>query len=131
MIGGGATHTPEIARLIPYSLSGAAQGIVTPGDLKVVQLNTAGSSVRVLAGACLITSQYSGGSQQTYIGRNVSEDLVSVPATGAGSTVYRMVIARVEDPFVPGSNYQDPGPGARAEAQYVFSRLLTNVPQSA
>ena len=128
-VGGGATHSPEVARLVAYASTGAAEGIVSPGDLKVVPLSVPGSSVRVLAGAGLIPNRAAGGTQQTYAARNVSEDVKGVTATGSGSGRNDMVIARVEDPFMPGEPWADPSDPT--VGPYVFTRILTNVPASA
>ena len=128
-VGGGAEHSPEVARLLAYAAVGDASGIVSPGDLKVSALAVSGSSIRVLAGACLVPNRAAGGSQQTYVGRNPSEDVKGVTATGSGSSRNDLVVARVEDPFMPGEPWSDPvdpkvGP-------YIFTRILSNVPSSA
>jgi len=124
-VGGGAHHSPEVARLLAYAATSGAAGIVGPADLKVVPLATPGSSVRVLSGACLIPNQAAGGDQQTYVGRNPSEDVVSIAATGSGAGRSDLIVARVEDPFMPGESWSDPddvtvGP-------YIFTRVIPNV----
>lgn len=127
--GGGAQHSPEVARLLAYAAVGGADGIVNPGDLKVSPLAVPGASVRVLAGAALIPNRAAGGSQQTYVARNPTEDVVAISATGSSAGRTDMIVARVEDPFMPGEPWADPtdvtvGP-------YVFSRVIPNVPSSA
>jgi hypothetical protein len=124
-VGGGAVHSPEVFRLMAYAATGSAEGIVTPTDLKVTQLPTAGASIRVAPGAALIRNRASGQLWQTYVARNPTIDTVAVPQTG-GSARTDLVIARIEDPYLSGENYNTPanpqiGP-------YIFTRVITNVP---
>lgn len=124
-VGGGATHSPEIARLMAYAATGGAAGIITPGDLKVTPLDIPSTSVRVLAGACLIPAKSAGGAQQTYVGRNPSQDIISVPASGSSAARSHLVVARVEDPYMAGEPYQTPSD--RTKGPYIFTRLITDV----
>lgn len=127
-VGGGAQHSPEVARTFAYAATSGAQGVVGVGDLKVTALATPGSSVQVNPGAALIRSKAAGGSSQTYVGRNPSADTVAIAATGSGAGRSDLVVARVEDPFMAGEPWQDPtdptvGP-------YIFTRIISNVPAS-
>lgn len=128
-VGGGAQHSPEVARLLAYAATSGAEGIVTPGDLKVVPLAVPGSSVRVLTGACLILNRNSAGAQQTYVARNPSEDVVGIAATG--STVGRtdLVVAQIKDPFLPGEPWADPSDVTKGP--YIFTEVIPNVPTTA
>lgn len=128
-VGGGAQHSPEVARLVPYALSGRAEGIVDPTDLKVQPLAVPGTSVRVSPGAALIRERTSGATNQTYVARMATEDVVPITATGSGSGRRDLIVARVEDPYVAGAPWDDPvdptvGP-------YVYTRVIPNVPASA
>lgn len=124
-VGGGAHHSPEVARLLAYAATSGAEGVVAPGDLKVVPLDVPGSSVRALAGAAVILSKAAGGAQQTYVGRNPSEEVVGISATGSGSGRSDLVIARVEDPFMPGEPWSDPEDVT--SGPYIFVRVIPNV----
>lgn len=127
-VGGGAQHSPEVARLLAYAATSGAEGIVNTGDLKVSATPTPSSKVVVGPGAGLIINRAAGGNQQTYIGRNASDDQVSVGAQGSGSTRYDLVVARIEDPFMAGEPWNDP-----ADAKigpYIFSRVIPNVGQA-
>lgn len=125
LVGGGAQHSPEVARLLAYASTGGAEGIVTPGDLKVTPTGVPSSSIRVLAGAGLILSRAAGGSQQTYVARNVSEDVVSIGATGSGSGRSDLIVARIEDPFMAGEPWADPSDPK--VGPYVYTRVIPNV----
>lgn len=128
-IGGGALHSPEVARLLAYAATNGAEGIVSPGDLKVSPLAVPGSSIRVLIGAALILNRAAGGAQQTYVGRNVSEDVKAIPSTGPGSGRNDLIIAQIKDPFLPGEPWADPADVT--VGPYIFTEIVSNVPLSA
>jgi hypothetical protein len=125
-VGGGAQHSPEVARLVPYALSGGAEGIVESGDLKVVPLSVPGGGVRVLAGGALILNRAAGGAQQTYVGRNPTVDQVTIAATGSGGSRTDLIVAQVEDPNMPGEPWQDPA--NPTVGPYIYTRVIPNVP---
>jgi hypothetical protein len=125
-IGGGAQHSPEVARLLAYAATSGAEGIVSPGDLKVQALSVPGASVRVMPGAGLVLNRATGGTSQSYVARNPIEDVVAIAATGSGAGRSDLIVAQIEDPFMPGEPWQDPvdptvGP-------YVYTRVISNVP---
>lgn len=128
-VGGGAQHSPEVARLLAYAATSGAEGIVTPGDLKVVPLAVPGSSIRVLAGACLILNRAASSAQQTYVGRNPSEDVKAIAGTGSGTGRNDLVIAQIKDPFLPGEPWADPADVT--VGPYIFTEIVPNVPTSA
>lgn len=125
-VGGGAEHSPEVARLLAFAAIGGAEGVVEPGNLKVLPLDVPGGSVRVTIGAALIRNRAAGGAQQTYVARNPTEDVVSISATGSSGGRSDLIVAQIEDPNMAGEPWQDPvdpkvGP-------YVFTRVIPNVP---
>jgi hypothetical protein len=128
-VGGGAIHSPEIVRVANYAFASGNEGIVDPDDCKVVPLNVPGGSIRVLPGAVVIINRATGSAQQAYVGRLPVEDVVAIAATGSGSGRTDLVVARVEDPFVPGSPYQEPTDAT--VGPYIFTRVISNVPASA
>lgn len=123
-VGGGAEHSPELARMVLFASTGGAEGIVTPSDLKVLAQSSPAGSVRVTPGAALLLNRHAGGGQQTYGARNPVEHVVSISPTAAGAGRSDLVIARVEDPqYAPWVAPADP-----LAAQYVFTRVIQNVP---
>lgn len=125
-VGGGAEHSPEVARLLAFAAIGGAEGVVEPGDLKVLPLDVPSGSVRVVVGAALIRNRATGGAQQTYVARNPTEDVVSISETGSAGGRSDLIVAQIEDPNMAGEPWQDPtdpkvGP-------YVFTRVIPNVP---
>lgn len=125
-IGGGAQHSPEVARLLAYASTNGAEGIVSPGDLKVQALAVPGGSVRVAPGAGLIRNRATGGTAQTYVARNPVEDVVSIAPTGSGSGRVDLIVAQIEDPFMAGEPWQDPADPT--VGPYIFTRVIPNVP---
>lgn len=129
-VGGGAQHSPEIARLLSYAATGGASGVIEIDDLRVAPLATPGGSVRVLPGACVIPNRASGGAQQSYMGRLPTEDSgIAIAPTDASGGRIDMVIARVEDPYMAGTPWQDPADPT--VGPYIFTRVLPDVPSSA
>lgn len=125
-VGGGAEHSPEVARLLAYAATSGAEGVVSPGDLKVLPLNVPGSSVRVSLGAALIRNRAAGGTAQTYVARNPIEDVVAIAATGSGGGRSDLIVAQIEDPFMAGEPWQDPADPK--VGPYIFTRVISNVP---
>lgn len=125
-VGGGAQHSPEVARLMAYASTSGAEGIVTPGDLKVAALPVPGGSVTVAPGAGLIRNRATGGTSQTYVARNPVEDTVGIAPTGSGSGRTDLIVAQIEDPFMAGEPWQDPADPT--VGPYIFTRVIPNVP---
>ena len=125
LIGGGAEHSPEVARLLSYAATRGSEGIVEVGDLKVTTLATPGAGVRSAAGAGVIRNRGAGGQNQSYIARNASSTTINIAAT-AGTARSDLVVLQVEDPNVAGEPWQDPA--NPAVGPYVFFRVISNVP---
>ncbi|AYN58498.1 minor tail protein [Arthrobacter phage Liebe] len=125
-VGGGAEHSPEVARLLAYAAVGGAEGLVNPEDLKVSPLAVPGGGVRVAPGAALIRNRAAGGDDQTYVARLPDTDTVTIAATGSGAGRTDLIVAQIEDPYMAGEPWQEPtdpkiGP-------YVYTRVIPNVP---
>ena len=96
----GAQHSAESARMLAYMASGGREGVVTPTDMRVLPLATAGAGVRVMPGAVAVLNRAAG--QQTYIGRVVESETVSVAATGSAGGRTDLVCAIIRDPSQAG-----------------------------
>ncbi|WP_152666870.1 hypothetical protein [Arthrobacter sp. YC-RL1] len=108
MIGGGAVHSVEVARLLAYAATSGAEGVVEPASLAVKAQSTPNGTVAVRPGAALILNRYAGGSQQTYVLRNPSSTSVTIPATGSTGGRTDAIIAQVLDPQYEGAAPADP-----------------------
>lgn len=122
-VGGGAEHSPEIARLLAYVASGGATGVINPTDLKVQPTASASSSVRVAPGAGVMLNNYSGGAAQSYVGRNASETTVTIPATTSAGSRVDFVIMSVSDPQYAGAI-----PASVANGPYTVIERVTSLP---
>jgi len=125
-IGGGAEHSPEVARLLAYAATGGAEGVVGPADLKVSPLAVPGGGVRVAAGSALVLNHAAGGAAQTYAARNPTVDTVSIAPTGSAGGRTDLIVAQIEDPFLAGEPWDEPA-NPRV-GPYVFTRVIPNVP---
>lgn len=123
MIGGGVSHEVEVARLLAYASTGGAEGIVTPGDLKVRPLSTPGGKIRVAPGAALMLNRFPGGTGQTYVGRLPAQEEVAVTATGSAGGRTDLVVARIHDP-----QYAGPVPPDVQEFSYARTEIIESVP---
>lgn len=121
-VGGGAVHSPEVMRSLAYAATGGTEGVVLPGDLKVVPLAVPGQGVRVSDGGAYVLSRAAGQTEQTYVARNPTSDTIAITPTGSSGGKSVMIGVRIEDPWIAGEPWSDPvdptiGP-------YVFSRAV-------
>lgn len=107
-VGGGAQHSPEVARLLAYASTSGAEGIVEPASLAVKAQSTPNGTVSVRPGAAIILNRYAGGSQQSYMLRNASSTSVPIPATTSTGGRTDAIVARVLDPQYEGAAPTDP-----------------------
>lgn len=121
MVGGGAEHSPAVARTLAFMATNGATGIGLPGDLRVSALTTPGGSVNVAPGAAVMLNRYPNAGQQSYIARNASTTAVTVSATGSGGGATRYVILRVSDPEFAGQPPVDPKVGPYTSLELVSS----------
>lgn len=124
-VGGGAQHSPEVARLLAYASTSGAEGIVEPASLAVKAQSTPNGTVAVRPGAALILNRYAGGGQQTYVLRNASSTTVTIPATGSGGGRTDAIVARILDPQYEGAAPSDP-----IAFQYARLDRIASVPSS-
>ena len=111
----------DVARVLAFTATGGAEGIVAPTDLKVTQLSTAGTSVQIAKGAFSCLNKYSTGVSESYIGYN--DGTVTAPiASTSGSSRYDMVYAHITDPGQPNNP---------VTATQVQTRVIQGVPSTA
>lgn len=127
MIGGGALHSPEVARVLAFAAFNGNEGCIGGTDLRVEALPTPGAQVTVRPGACSIISRSQSSPYQAYAGRLPSQDSVPIATTG-GTARSDLVIARVEDPFAPGEPWGNPADAT--VGPYIFTRVIPNVPKT-
>lgn len=128
MIGGGAVHSEAVFRLVAFNALRGNEGILGGGDLKVSAFATPGAGVNVAVGSCGILARGSGQTAEVYNARMLTQDTATVAATGAGAGRSDLIIARVEDPNIPGSPW--PAPASVANGPYVQTRVISGVPGS-
>lgn len=107
-IGGGAIHSPEIARMVLYAATRGGNGVVLPTDLKVLPLAVPGTKIRVTPGAFVALSRFANVSHQSYGGRFPTETEVDITETDSFGPRSDMLIARVKDPQYPPFNAAPP-----------------------
>lgn len=122
-VGGGAQHSPEVARALAYAGTRGSEGIAGLADLKVTAQSTPNGTVQVAPGGGLLLNRYPGGTGQSYSLRNATATNVTVTPTGSGGGRTDLVIARVLDPQYEGSAPSDP-----TTFQYAYPTIIQGVP---
>lgn len=125
-IKGGAVHSTEVARALAYTATGGESGVTRGDDLRVRQLPTASTSVRVSAGSAAIVNSYSGQSGQSYIVRNTSDENIAIPAATTARS--DLLVLRIDDPQYGGTAVPD---AQKAVGPYVRFALISNVGSTA
>lgn len=117
----------RMLRTVAWAATSGANGIVQPGDLKVVPLATPGAGVQIMPGGALLTMRYTAATpQQTYAVVNDAAETLAIPATGSGSGRTDYIILRVDDPEFGGQQPPDPLTATYARFERVSS--ITNLP---
>lgn len=127
-VGGGAQHSPEIARVLAYAAFRGNEGVMGPPDLRVTALTVPGASVNIAPGACSVLCRALGQTYQAYAGRLPTQDTVGIAATGSGSGRSDLIVARVEDPNLAGEPWS--APTDVAAGPYIFIRVIPGVPNT-
>lgn len=122
----GARHNGELLRTAHYQATAGAEGITTPGDLKVHELDIPGTQIVIDSGAATILNRHTGERNESYAvtARRLSK--LDVMATGSDGGRVDLVIVRVEDPEY--NPWQLPAGADAASYQYVRPVILQNVP---
>jgi hypothetical protein len=122
-VGGGAQHSPEVARALAYAGTRGSEGIAGVADLKVTAQSVPNGTVAVAPGGALLLNRYPGGTGQSYSLRNATTTNVTVTPTGSSSGRTDLVIARVLDPQYEGAAPADP-----TNFQYAYPTIIQGVP---
>ncbi|MCK7627239.1 hypothetical protein MUU72_29790 [Streptomyces sp. RS10V-4] len=100
MLTHGGTHPARAFRMMVRDLARGSQGVTEANDLKVRQLSTPGSAVRVGDGSSVIRGASWG--QGSYTQYNVGDAIVPVAPTGASGRS-DLLVQRIEDPEYEGT----------------------------
>lgn len=122
-VGGGAEHSPEVARGLAYAATNGSEGIARISDLKVNAQAVPNGTVQVLTGAALLLNRYAGGAGQTYSLRNATGTNVPINPTGSGGGRTDLIVARVLDP-----QYEGQPPANPTSFEYSRITVIQGVP---
>lgn len=125
-MGGGAWHSPEVARAALYASTNGAEGVSGVDDLKITAQPVPTSSVRSLPGGGLLLNRYPGGTGQTYGLRNASSTDIPINPTGSSGGRTDLIVARVLDPQYEGLPAPDP-----LDFDYARYQVIESVPATA
>jgi len=124
----GAPNGVKAARVQTWASTNGAEGIIGVSDLKVRQLDTPGAGVQVAPGGALVLNRAPSGPNETYVPRLGVRDLPEIAKTGTSGGRNDLIYVSVEDPYE--SNAGLTQPADPENAQFVFTRVLSNVPAS-
>lgn len=119
----GAEHTAEVGRLLAYAASGSNEGVIGIQDCAVVPSAIPDSNVHILSGAISALNRFPGGGQQSYMLRNVGDEVVALTPQGSSGVRYDLVAVIVEDPQYPGQ----PAPASVTDGPYLRSAVYEDV----
>lgn len=125
-VGGGAEHSPDVARQVAYAATGSTGGVLGNLDFRVTELPIPGTSIRMAAGAAAIPNGYLPApdfGKQSYVARGDSVTDIPVTATDSGGGRVDLVVLRIDDPQFGGQEPVDPAVGP-----YVRFEIIENVP---
>lgn len=122
-IGGGAQHSPEVARLLAHVASAGREGPIGPGDCQVRPTAVPSGSVRVMPGALVIPNRAPASGQQSYLARVSGDTQVALTATTSAGPRTDLVYVQVSDPQYPGVA----APPSVPEGPYVAVKVLEGV----
>lgn len=103
----GTTIPAEGLRRQSQRDAGAGSGVARPGDLKVTQMNTPGTGVRIAAGDDIIQCRAPNRDRESYSTPNfTAQDWMGdagtgIPGTGSSATRRDMIIHEILDPSLP------------------------------
>lgn len=135
----GARTPASVARLGARSAV-KQNGIINPGDLKVLPLSTPGNGVRFVSGGAVLENRYEATVNQSYVVEAISEEILDsgdnfTGITGQGTAQSHLICVTIGDP-----NYSTSGhpwltdlnkpatPEAALDYQYVRPWVIKNVP---
>lgn len=125
-VGGGAVHSSEVARLLAFIATGGREGVLHPTHLAVLPLAVPGQGIRVQPGACVMVNRATNTSNDSYVARIATQEIVTTTPNGPGAPRTDLVCARLENPFISGEPWQIP-PDVTA-GPYIFNRIIEGVP---
>lgn len=117
-------HAASAARVQTFMACDGKEGVIGATDLRVLELSTPGTSIRVMPGSAAILNRALGGTGEAYAVKLPSAENVAVTATGAGAGRSDLVIARVENPFLSGE------PWTNLDGPFTYARIIEGVSSS-
>lgn len=122
MVAGG-NHTAEVGRVLAYIAANSGEGIVSPGDCRVVASAIPDGNINIQPGAVACLNRFAGGSSQGYLVRNVGNEIKALTPQGSSGVRYDLVALVIEDPQYAGQ----PAPASVPNGPYVRTRVFENV----
>lgn len=127
-VGGGSENSEAHARMLTYFMFQGTEGVLSATDMEVKPLAIPGGSVRISPGGFCAIGRGSGQLYESYMGRNLSDTVVPIDPNTGGSPRTDLIIALIQDPFIPGSPWNIPLD--QANGPYAVPWVIKNVPNT-
>lgn len=122
-----ALHPASAVRLLAFASLEGQEGVIENTDLRILAKTAATNAIDVMPGAYVVRAKHTGGEKESYAGKVLTAESVTVNPTTSASGRTDLVILRVENPYVSGA-------GAWAQpvdpvgGPYAHIRVIEGVP---
>lgn len=122
-----ALHPASAVRLLAFAALEGQEGVIENTDLRVLAKTAPTAAIDVMPGAYVVRAKHTGGEKESYAGKVIEAEEVSVNPTSSGAGRTDLVILRIENPYVAGAGSwaqpTDPENGP-----YAHIRVIEGVP---
>lgn len=125
MVAGGE-HSAEVGRLLAYAATAGAEGVVGAGDCKVVASAIPDGNIHINPGAVGMLNRFAGGVAQSYLARNVGDEVKAMTPQGSSGERWDLVAVIIEDPQYAGQ----PAPPSVPDGPYLKTVVYEDVPST-
>lgn len=122
-----AMHPASAMRLLAYTALEGQEGVLNNTDLAVKALGAPGGAIQVMPGAYVVRAKHTGGENESYAGKVIEAETVSVNPTSSSAGRTDLVILRIENPYVAGSGSWAQ-PADPVNGPYASIRIIEGVP---
>jgi hypothetical protein len=122
MVAGGE-HSAEVGRLLAHAATAGGEGIVGAADCRVTESPIPDGNIHITPGAVGALNQSGGGGQQSYLLRNVGDEVKAITPQGSSGSRYDLICVIVEDPQYPGQ----PDPPSIPNGPYLRTAVYEGV----
>lgn len=122
-----ALHQASVLRTLAYASVEGQEGILHQTALACTDLDTPGDAIVVAPGPYAVRARHTGGDFETYIGKILAAETVTVNPVGSSGSRTDLVVLRIENPYVSEPTTWPQPPDALL-GPYAHIRVVEGVP---